>query len=244
MRKKPAVAESGTHHGVAVRDLWVRYGHATALAGVDLDFTPGKINAVVGQNGAGKSSLLLAMYGAVPCTGSVSVGEVDISSLKPAHRARRGIGLVPQGRQIFPTLTVRENLAVFAEVLGVGTEAVEAAIGRFPRLVERANTLSGNLSGGEQQMLAVSRALMTDSRVLLFDEMATGLAPVIVQQLIAVARELADDGSTVVLAEASIGAIVADIDRGYLLTRGEIVDAVEGGAELEERYRASMGVVG
>ncbi|WP_051265527.1 ABC transporter ATP-binding protein [Nakamurella lactea] len=244
MTNTPRTPELGTHQRVSVRDLRVRYGHATALAGVDLDLEPGKINAIVGQNGAGKSSLLLAMYGAVPSSGSVSVGGQDISDLKPAQRARRGIGLVPQGRQIFPTLTVRENLAVYAEVLDAGHEAVEAAIRRFPRLLERANTLSGNLSGGEQQMLAVTRALMTDSRVLLFDEMATGLAPVIVQQLIGVAKELAADGSTVVMAEASIGAIVADIDRGYLLTRGEIVDVVEGGAELEERYRASMGVVG
>src|SRR5437016_2629100 len=130
--------------GVAVSGLRVRYGHATALAGVDVEFAPGRINAVVGPNGAGKSSLLLALYGAVPSTGTVLVGGRDVSGLRPAERARAGIGLVPQGRQVFPTLTVRENIAVFAEVIGAGAAQVDAALHRFPRLVERAGTLAGN----------------------------------------------------------------------------------------------------
>src|SRR5699024_6230075 len=191
---------------VKVENLEVWYGHANAVQGVDVEFHAGKINAVVGPNGAGKSSLLLAMYGAIPSTGRVVVDGQEISSLTPSQRARTGIGFVPQGRQIFPTLTVRENLSVFAEVLGVGNAAVEEALARFQRLQERWNTMAGNLSGGEQQMLAVARALMTDSKVLLFDEMATGLAPLIVEQLLGAAKDLAGEGATVVLAEASIGA--------------------------------------
>lgn len=236
--------DTAVHPAVTARGIKVRYGHAVALAGVDLDFLPGAINAVVGQNGAGKSSLMLALYGAVPSEGTVTVGGKDISSRSPAQRARAGIGLVPQGRQIFPTLTVRENLAVFAEVLGDGAEAVDSALQRFPRLVERERTLAGNLSGGEQQMLAVTRALMTRGDVLLLDEMATGLAPVIVQQLIAVARELADAGKTVIMTEASISAVVDDIDRGYVLTRGLISGQAASGRELDTMYRSAIGLTG
>lgn len=239
-----SAGSNGESNAVTVSGLGVRYGHATALRDIDVVFEPGSINAVVGPNGAGKSSLLLALYGAVPSTGTVSMGVRDISTLRSADRAKAGIGLVPQGRQIFPTLTVTENLSVFAEVLGTGSAAIKPALERFPRLVERAGTLAGNLSGGEQQMLAVTRALMTDCSVLLFDEMATGLAPVIVQQLMRVARELADTGTTVVMAEASIGAIRAEIDRGVVLIRGSIVDSCTGGPDLDERYRSAMGVTG
>jgi len=236
-----SVGQAGPH-ALAVTGLGVRYGHAIAVAGLDLVFQPGEITAVVGPNGAGKSSLLLALYGAVPATGTVELGGRDISKLPPAQRARAGIGLVPQGRQIFPTLSVRENLVVFAEVLGVGKEVSEQALARFPRLVERADTRAGNLSGGEQQMLAVSRALMTDCAVLLLDEMATGLAPVIVQQLMVVARELADRGTTVVMAEASIGAVADDIDRGVVLIRGTVAGEAVGGRALDDLYRTTMGL--
>ena len=230
---------------VKAEELEVWYGHANALQGVAVEFHAGKINAIVGPNGAGKSSLLLAMYGAIPSTGRVFVNGQDISTLSPSERAREGIGFVPQGRQIFPTLTVRENLSVFAEVLNVGKAEVDNALGRFQRLEERSNTLAGNLSGGEQQMLAVARALMTRSSVLLFDEMATGLAPLIVEQLLGAAKELADEGATVVLAEASIGAIRSVVDRGYVLMRGAVGEQSEsGGADLEERYRHAMGISG
>ncbi len=224
--------------------LWVRYGHATAVAGVDVAFEPGKINAIVGPNGAGKSSLLLALCGAVPSTGTVTLGGEDVSGLAPAERGRKGVALVPQGRQIFPTLTVRENLDVMAEILKARKGAVDRALDRFPRLVERQRSLAGVLSGGEQQMLAVTRALMADPcHVLLLDEMATGLAPLIVQGLMRTVRELADNGTTVVMAEASIGAIRDDIDRGIMLLRGEVVATADGGADLDSRYRSRMGVV-
>jgi branched-chain amino acid transport system ATP-binding protein len=224
--------------------LWVRYGLATAVAGVDVEFEPGRINAIVGPNGAGKSSLLLALCGAVPSTGVVTLGGEDVSALAPAERARKGVSLVPQGRQIFPTLTVRENLDVMAEVLKLGKPAVDRALERFPRLVERQRSLAGVLSGGEQQMLAVTRALMADPcHVLLLDEMATGLAPLIVQGLMRTVRELAASGTTVVMAEASIGAVRDDIDRGVMLLRGEVVATADGGTELDGLYRSRMGLV-
>jgi len=231
-------------NGVAVTGLWVRYGHATAVAGVDVTFEPGRINAIVGPNGAGKSSLLLALYGAVTSTGLVTVGGEDVYGLSTAQRARQGVSLVPQGRQIFPTLTVRENLDVMAEVLKVGRLAVDRALERFPRLVERQRSLAGVLSGGEQQMLAVTRALMADRcRVLLLDEMTTGLAPLIVQGLMRTVREMADNGTTVVMAEASIGAIRDDIDRGVMLLRGEVVATADDGARLDSLYRSRTGLI-
>jgi branched-chain amino acid transport system ATP-binding protein len=229
---------------LTVQNVGVRYGSATALAGVDVDFKAGSINAVVGPNGAGKSSLLLAIYGAVPSTGTISLDGIDLAKEGPAQRANRGIALVPQGRQIFPTLSVRENLEVMAEVLKVGSSSVTAALQRFPVLVERARALAGVLSGGEQQMLAVTRALMAEPcEVLLLDEMATGLAPLIVQSLMRTAADLAKDGCTVIMAEASIGAISDYIDRGVVLLRGEVVDLATSGAELDQHYRRRMGVI-
>jgi branched-chain amino acid transport system ATP-binding protein len=227
-----------------VKDLSVRYGTATAVAGVDIAFASGRINAIVGPNGAGKSSLLLAINGGVAATGAVSLGGRDLSGLPPATRARQGVALVPQGRQIFPTLTVRENLDVMAEVLHVGRDAVDQALARFPVLIERSRALAGVLSGGEQQMLAVTRALMADPcHVLLLDEMATGLAPLIVQRLMRTVRELADAGTTVIMAEASIGAISNHIDQGVVLLRGEIVASADNGLELDRLYRSRMGLV-
>jgi branched-chain amino acid transport system ATP-binding protein len=229
---------------LSIRDLRVHYGTATALAGVDLDFTPGAINAIVGPNGAGKSSLMLAVNGAVESTGAVTLNGADLHRLGPSARARKGVALVPQGRQIFPTLTVRENLEVMAEVLDVDRDAVTRALERFPVLVERSKSLAGILSGGEQQMLAVTRALMAEPcRVLLLDEMATGLAPLIVLQLLATVRELADAGTTVIMAEASIAAISHEIDRGVVLLRGEIVETADDGPTLDGHYRRRMGVL-
>lgn len=237
-----STAQLPVARGLGVHNLTVQYGPVVALSGAEITFPPGKVTAVVGPNGAGKSSLLQALAGAVPSTGTVTLDGQDISSVKPAARARKGIGLVPQGRQIFPTLTVTENLAVFAEVLGLGSEAIQTALERFPRLHERRSTFAGNLSGGEQQMLAVTRAMMSECKVLLFDEMTTGLAPLIVEQLLAVARELAADGAAVVMAEASSGVIRDEVDLGIVLLRGSIVDKVQGGHELESAYRTAMGM--
>lgn len=228
--------------GVEVTDLTVRYGRAIAVADISITFTPGAINAVVGPNGAGKSSLLLAMYGAVPSRGRVVVNGTDLTGMAPAQRARSGLALVPQGRQIFPRLSVSENLQVMAEVLDLGPDRVELAMERFPVLKDRRAQLAGVLSGGEQQMLAVSRALMGDAEVVLFDEMATGLAPLIVQQLMRTARSLADAGVTVIMAEPSIGAVREHIDRGYVMLRGEIVDESVTGLALEQTYKKRMGV--
>jgi branched-chain amino acid transport system ATP-binding protein len=230
-------------HSLVVEGMTVRYGKATALDGVSIEAPGGQITAVVGPNGAGKSSLLLSIYGSVASSGRVILDGEDISGLSATKRAHSGIAIVPQGRQTFPRLTVRANLQVMAESLRLGKDEVERALDFFPRLRERSRQLAGVLSGGEQQMLAVARALMGEPRVVLFDEMATGLAPIIVQQLVESARELASRGVVVLLAEPSIGAIAADIDRGSILLRGRVAAVVDGGEQLAHAYEERLGVV-
>lgn len=227
---------------VRTRRLRVTYGSATAVAGVDIDLAPGVVHAVVGPNGAGKSSLMLALAGAVPAEGEVMLGDRSINDLSVAERAKAGIALVPQGRQIFPTLTVRENLEVMAEVLDVGPPAVETALDRFPILRDRESAYAGVMSGGEQQMLSVSRALMGPADVLLLDEMATGLAPVIVQQLGRAVRELAAGGATVVMATPSLAGVTRYVDRGIVMLRGEVVGEAVGGEQLDRLYQQKMGI--
>ncbi|MDA8371146.1 MAG: ABC transporter ATP-binding protein [Nocardiopsaceae bacterium] len=230
-------------NGLEVRNLSVRYGKAQALKGVDLYAPPGKITAVVGANGAGKSSLLLGLYGSVAASGSVLVNGHDVAGLPPARRAKSGVAIVPQGRQLFPRLTVRENLQVMAEALRLPHGAVDVAIDRFPRLRERERNLAGVLSGGEQQMLVVTRALMGDPKVLLLDEMNTGLAPVIVQDLLERVAELARAGTIIVIAEPSIAMVRDRIDRGYVLVRGQVTAIEEGGGHaLDAAYQREMGV--
>jgi branched-chain amino acid transport system ATP-binding protein len=230
-------------HELAVRGLTVRYGGASALSDVSLTVPGGKVTALVGPNGAGKSSLLLGAYGSVAATGSVLLDGEEVGRLAPAARARAGIAVVPQGRQLFPRLNVLDNMRVMAELLRLPASAVDEAIDRFPILRTRARSLVGVLSGGEQQMLVVSRALMGSPRVLLLDEMMTGLAPLIVAELARTVAGLAADGVAVLLAEPAIGAVRDIIDRGYVLVRGSVAASVEtGGQALDEAYRTAIGV--
>ena len=231
-------------HELRVEGLSVRYGHASAVAGVDLTAPGGTVTALVGPNGAGKSSLLLAAYGSVAATGRVFLDGDDVSRLKPAARARAGIAIVPQGRQLFPRLNVADNLQVMAELLRLPRSAVDTALDRFPILRTRLRSLVGVLSGGEQQMLVVSRALMGSPRVLLLDEMMTGLAPLIVQELLTTVTDLARDGVAVLMAEPALGAVRPAVARGYVLVRGGLVATSEDGGEpLDKAYRTAIGAV-
>jgi len=227
-----------------VEGLAVRYGHASAVAGVDLVAPGGTVTALVGPNGAGKSSLLLAAYGSVAATGRVFLDGEDVSRLKPAARARAGIAIVPQGRQLFPRLNVADNLQVMAELLRLPRSAVDTALDRFPILRTRLRSLVGVLSCGEQQMLVVSRALMGSPRVLLLDEMMTGLAPLIVQELLTTVTALAAEGVAILMAEPALGAVRTAVDRGYVLVRGALVaQSDEGGEALDTAYRTAIGAV-
>lgn len=230
-------------HELHTEGLTVRYGRTTAVSNVSIAAPGGQVTAVVGPNGAGKSSLLMAMYGSLPANGRIIVDDEDVSGLKANQRARRGVAIVPQGRQLFPRLTVRENLQVMAEMLKLPKSSIDEAIDRFPILRDRIRNLAGVLSGGEQQMLVVTRALMADPRVLLLDEMMTGLAPLIVQELAATVSRLADEGVVVVMAEPSIGAVRDVIDRGYVLIRSEVVASDDdGGRSLDRVYQGVIGV--
>jgi branched-chain amino acid transport system ATP-binding protein len=231
-------------HELRLEGLTVRYGHAGAVTGLDLVAPGGAVTALVGPNGAGKSSALLAAYGSVPATGKVFLDGEDVSRLKPAARARAGIAVVPQGRQLFPKLNVADNLQVMAELLRLPRSAVDAAVDRFPILRTRMRSLVGVLSGGEQQMLVVTRALMGSPRVLLLDEMMTGLAPLVVRELLGTVTGLAREGVAVLMAEPALGAVRGAVDRGYVLVRGEVVATCEdGGRPLDAAYQAKMGVL-
>ncbi|MCX4390078.1 ATP-binding cassette domain-containing protein [Micromonospora peucetia] len=231
--------------GLRATDLTVRYGRASALnlTGTELRVPAGRVTLVVGPNGAGKSSLVLALYGSVPAGGQVYLGGRDISALPTRVRARSGLALVPQGRQLFARMSVRENLMVSAELLRLDPERVEQALDRFPILRTRANRPAGVLSGGEQQMMVVARALMTDPSVLLLDEMATGLAPLIVDDLLRTVRELARSGTAVLLASPTIGVLGQVADGGVVMMRGRVVAEHDDVAELDAAYQAAMGAI-
>jgi branched-chain amino acid transport system ATP-binding protein len=234
--------EVRTHEAV-VEGLTVRYGSTAAVNDVSIVVPGGKVSAIVGPNGAGKSSLLLAIYGSVKSSGRILVDGDDLGRMSAGQRARAGVAIVPQGRQLFPRLTVRENLQVMAELLKIPNTTVDVALDRFPILRERQRSLAGVLSGGEQQMLVVTRALMSQPRVLLLDEMMTGLAPMIVQRLAATVSELAAQGVAVLMAEPSIGAVRKVIDRGYVLVRSQVVAVEEAdGFALDRAYQAAIGV--
>lgn len=230
-------------HELAATDITVRYGHAIAVRGVDVTVRGGSVTAIVGPNGAGKSSLLLALYGSVGSSGRVTLDGEDVSRMSATERARAGIALVPQGRQLFPRLTVRENLHLMVDLLrSVPKSAVDEAMDRFPILRQRSRRLAGVLSGGEQQMLVVARALMARPQVLLLDEMTTGLAPKIVRELTDTVAALAAEGVAVAVAEPSLAPVQRIVDRGVVVIRGEVRATADDPADLDRAYQTAMGV--
>lgn len=228
-----------------VQGVSAGYGNLQAVHAVDLELRPGSVTALVGPNGAGKSTLLTALVGGHRgAKGTVSLGGRPLTGLSPTDRAKAGLVLVPQGRQIFPTLTVAENLQVMADALSLpGPRATEAAA-RFPILATRRDVPAGSLSGGEQQMLALARALMAKPKVLLLDEPTLGLAPVIVAEIVTTIRDLAAEGMTILIAEPSIRLVRGEVSHGYVMLRGQIVERAEGAEALERAYLHHMGFQG
>ena len=221
-----------------VERLRVRYGKASAVRGVSLDIEPGTITAIVGPNGAGKSSLLLGIQGVVKAeVSSLTLGGRSMLGMSPTQRAKAGMLLVPQGRQIFPTLRVRDNLRVVADALGLARGAVDDALDRFPILRARSKVPAGVLSGGEQQMLAMTRALMCRPTMLLLDEPTEGLAPTIVSEILQVLADIQQDGATVVIAGPTTRVLPEQIDVGVVMMRGEIVATAAGRNELQAAFR-------
>ena len=221
----------------------VRYGSAVAVREVSLAAPAGEVTAIVGPNGAGKTSLAGSIYGSVPATGTIKFDGREIQKLSALDRVRSGFAYVPQGRQLFMRMSVRENLRVGADLLGLKAEAVETAFERFPILRERSESYAGVLSGGEQQMLVLGRALLETPKVLLLDEMMTGLAPKIVAELRALVGGLAAEGVTVIVTEPALTALKSVVDRGYVMQRGELVRECDSEATLDNAYKQSMGVL-
>ena len=207
-----------------VRNLRCGYGSLEVIKGVSLHVAAGEIVALVGANGAGKSSLLKALVGLLPpSAGEVRVGG-RVTTGDPAWRSiTHEMVLVPEGRQVFADMTVRENLVVGGYHNPDREVIIQEVLARFPRLRERSAQLAGTLSGGEQQMLAIGRALAARPRLLLLDEPSMGLAPLMVEEVFAVIRDLRDDGATVFLVEQNAVAALGIANRGYVIETGEII---------------------
>lgn len=226
-----------------VENLSVRYGKATAVEKVSFVAPAGTVTAIVGPNGAGKSSLALGLYGSTPASGFVKLGSTDLSNMDSIARARAGLAIVPQGRQLFPRLTVRENLQVLAEILKLAPTSVEDALDRFPILRKRESRLAGVLSGGEQQMLVVSRALMGNPRVLILDEMMTGLAPKIVSELLDTVIHSAREGAAVLILDPALGPLKRGVEQGHVLLRAQMSELHVGVDALDSAYQQAMGII-
>src|SRR5262245_9726860 len=208
-----------------LRDLEVRYGGIRAVKGIDLAVGEGELVCLIGANGAGKSSTLKAICGLAPVhAGSVRYADEEISRARVYELPRRGLVLVPEGRGIFPQLTVEENLSMgaYAHRANRVEEMRESQYASFPRLKERRHQVAGTLSGGEQQMLAIARALMTRPRLLLLDEPSMGLAPLMVAKIFEIVREIAQRGVTILLVEQNALLALEASSRGYVMESGAI----------------------
>jgi branched-chain amino acid transport system ATP-binding protein len=210
---------------LSISDLYVRYGQVEALHGVSLDVCAGEIVALIGSNGAGKSTTLRAASGMIPSArGMVTFAGQDITNLKGHDIVRRGLAHIPEGRQIFGDQSVFDNLLLggFALDSRASRQLAEEEIRRFPVLYERRKQRAGTLSGGEQQMLAISRGLMSRPRMLLMDEPSMGLAPLLVRQVAQTIIDLNAQGVTVLLVEQLASMALAVADRAYVIQNGVV----------------------
>jgi branched-chain amino acid transport system ATP-binding protein len=203
--------------------LHTYYGHGHVLQGVDLEVSPGRIAAVLGRNGVGKTTTMRSIVGLTPPRrGQVLLGDRDVAGWPPHRIVREGVGYVPEGRMIFPDLTVIENIQV-AQRVPARQWSLERLFALFPALAERRRSKGSQLSGGEQQMLAVARALVTDPRVILLDEPSQGLAPLVVEELTRLIARLRDEGVSLLLVEQNLRLAEAVADVVYVMVKGRMV---------------------
>jgi branched-chain amino acid transport system ATP-binding protein len=219
-----------------IRNLYSGYGNLRVLKGVSLHVNPGEIVTIIGGNGSGKSTLLSTIAGIVKAQeGEIVFNRKNIAGLAPEKIVAAGCSLVPEGRMIFAAMTVRENLVLgaYARIRGGRRNELDRELDvifrMFPRLLERERQLGGTLSGGEQQMLAIGRALMAGPRLIMLDEPSMGLAPIIVKNIFEEIRKLREAGNTILLVEQNARAALRIADRGYVIETGQIV--LEGTSE-------------
>lgn len=230
-----------------VKDLEVYYGVINALKGISFEVNEGEIVTLIGANGAGKTTTMQSVIGLIPArAGSVIYDGHDITKM-PCHKiVHLGMSQVPEGRRIFQELTVYENLMMGAYSQGKNNdfkEDIEKIYDRFPRLKERRNQIAGTLSGGEQQMLAMGRALMSHPKLLMLDEPSMGLSPLLVDQVFEIIKDINKDGTTILLVEQNAGKSLAISDRAYVLETGSIVLSGTGKelAESDQVKKAYLG---
>ncbi len=209
-----------------IGDLHVSYGQVDAVRGVTLSLDKGQIISVIGPNGAGKTTLLAAAMGLLPSKGVLRFEGEDMHGLDVESRVERGLCLVPEKRELFGELSVLDNLQLGAYTKRLRSDALkkrlQSVYDRFPRLSERKSQRANTLSGGERQMLAVGRALMSAPRLLMLDEPSLGLAPLVVRDILTIVRKLRDDGVSILLVEQNARAALESSDEGYVLETGEI----------------------
>jgi len=233
---------------LSVSSLDLYYGDAQALDGVSLEVPQGEIVAIVGANGAGKSSLIRAIAGIERArAGKIAFGGRDITALESHHICDLGIGQVAEGRQVFPTLSVQENLemgALLPRARAGARKALDEVYAMFPRLAERRGQLAGTMSGGEQQMLAIGRCLMGQPELIMFDEPSLGLAPAVVQEVLRTIRLLNGRGMTILLVEQNVAVSLKLSQHAYVMENGRVVMSGSGEQLLhDDRVRqAYMGL--
>ena len=228
-----------------VGDLHVSYGQVDAVRGVSLSLKHGQIVSVIGPNGAGKTTLLAAVMGLLPCKGLLQFEGEDLHGLDVEARVERGLCLVPEKRELFGELSVLDNLMLGAYARRLRSDALkrqlQAVFERFPRLAERRSQRADTLSGGERQMLALGRALMSSPRLLMLDEPSLGLAPLIVNEILSIVRGLREEGVSILLIEQNARAALDCSDHGYVLETGEIAlsgasDALASDPRVQHTY--------
>ncbi len=210
---------------LSVQDLHVFYGNIHAIKGISFDVSEGEIVTLIGANGAGKSTTLNTVCGLLHArSGSINFNGEDITRLKASSMTARGMVLCPEGRRIFQQMTVRENLEMggFTRPKGEIAVSLERVYKQFPRLKEREKQVAGTLSGGEQQMLAMGRALMSRPKLIMLDEPSMGLAPILVEQIFEIIHSLHENGSTILLVEQNAQMALSVADRAYVLETGKI----------------------
>lgn len=227
-----------------IKNLNVSYGSIKAIRNIDIDINSGETVCLIGSNGAGKSSLLNAISMLISYEGSIVFKEKEIKQYTSTQLVKSGLVMVPEGRRIFSKLTVIENLEMGGFVLKDKRKRmamIEKYLNMFPILSERKNQLAGNLSGGEQQMLAMARALMSSPSLLLLDEPTMGLSPVMVLKLFEIIKKISEDGTTILLVEQNAKIAIKLCDRGYVMNNGEITlsgssHELENNKQIKEAY--------